>query len=152
MKLCGFEITSQMIPRQRWDNGQVYHIGLKVLHVIVLLVRKEMFYLKPQFITLMLNIQEILTFKIGSLIIMTLWKMDLEARTLVILWMYITTQLMMMNRLLLRVNPTRRYIKELQIPFIYMKYQIIVMNKGKPTIMTNKLGLSFCYLLVWVRN
>ena len=43
MTLCGFEITSQMIPRQRWDNGQVYHIGLKVLHVIVLLVRKEIF-------------------------------------------------------------------------------------------------------------
>ena len=77
MTLCGFGITSQMIPRQYLYDGYLYHIGLEVLYVIVLLVRKRSFNLKPQFSTLMGKNQEILTFKSGSVIIMALWKMHL---------------------------------------------------------------------------
>ena len=87
-------------------------------YVIGFLVRKERFYLKPQFRTLLLNNQEILMFKSGSVIIMALWKMHLEARTLVPVWMNITLLLMIMNRVLLRVTPKMSYIKDLHIPLI----------------------------------
>ena len=80
-----------MIPRQYLYDGYVYHIGLEVLYVIVLLVRKESFYLGPQLITLLQNNQEILMFKSGSVIIMTLWNMHLEASNLVLVWMDMTT-------------------------------------------------------------
>ena len=79
-----------MIPIQSLYNGYVYHIGLEVLYVIGLLVRKESFYLGPQLITLLLNNQEILMFKRGSVIIMNLWKMHLEASNLVLVWMDMT--------------------------------------------------------------
>ena len=94
----------------------MYHIGLEVLYIIGLLVRKERFYLEPQLSTLLLNNQDILMFKSGSMIIMDLWKMHLEARTLVLVWMYMTPSLMMMERVLLRVTPTSKDIKDLQIP------------------------------------
>ena len=61
-----------------------------MLYVIVLLIRKESFYLKPQFRKLTRNNQEILMFKSGSMIIMDLWKMYLEERTLVLVCMDIT--------------------------------------------------------------
>ena len=60
-------------------------------------------------------------FKSGSMIIMALWKMNLEARTLLIVWMDMLTSLMTIKRVLLRVNPTRRDIKDLHIPMIYLK-------------------------------
>ena len=63
MTLCGFGITGKMISIQCREDGWVYHKGLEVLYVIEILVRKEMFYLKPQFSTLLLNNQEILMFK-----------------------------------------------------------------------------------------
>ena len=43
-------------------------------------------------------------------------QMHLEARTLVLVWMDMTPSLMMMNRVLLRMNPKRRDIKGLHIP------------------------------------
>ena len=79
-------------------------------------MRKEIFYLEPQFITLLLNNQEIMMFRSGSVIIMDLWKMYLEARTLVLVWMDMTPSLMMMKRLFLRVTPTSSDIKDLHIP------------------------------------
>ena len=94
----------------------MYHIVLEALYVIVLLVRKERFYLGPQFRNLLLKNQEILMFNSGSVIIIALWNMHLEARTLVLVCMDITPSLMIMNRVLLRVTPTRREIKDLQIP------------------------------------
>ena len=115
MTLCDFGITSQMIPSQSLYDGYVYHIGLEVLYVIGLLVGKEFFYLEPQLSTLLLKKQEILMFTRGSVIIMALWKMHLEASNLVLVWMDMTPSLMMMKRVLLRVNPTRRDIKDLQI-------------------------------------
>ena len=45
-----------------------------MLYVIGFLVRKERFYLEPQFSTLLLKNQEILMFKSGSVVIMTFWK------------------------------------------------------------------------------
>ena len=72
MTLCVFGINSQMIPIQCWDDGYVYHIGFEVIYVIGLLFRKEKFYLKPQFSTLLLKNQEILMFKSGSVITMVL--------------------------------------------------------------------------------
>ena len=80
----------------------MYHIGLEVLYVIGLSVRKKMFYLEAQFSTLLLKNQEILMFKSGSVIIMDLWKMHFEARTLVIIWMGMTPSLMMTKRVLLK--------------------------------------------------
>ena len=74
-----------------------------------------MFYLEPQHITLMLKNQEIIMFNSGYVIIMDLWKMQFEARNLVLVWMDMNTSLMTMKRVLLRVVPTRRDIKELQI-------------------------------------
>ena len=94
----------------------MYHIGLEVLSVIVLLVGKEFFYLEPQLSTLLLNNQEILMFKSGSVIIMALCEIHLEARNLVIVWININPSLMMIKRVLLRLTPTRRDIKDLQIP------------------------------------
>ena len=58
--------------------------------------------------------------EIGSVIIMALWKMHLEARTLVLVWMYMTPSLMMTKRVFI-MTPTRRDIKDLQIPLIKMK-------------------------------
>ena len=63
MTLCGFGITIQMTSRQCWDYGYGYHIGLEVIYVIELLVRKERFYIRPHFRTLLLRNQEILIFK-----------------------------------------------------------------------------------------
>ena len=83
----------------------MYHIGLEVLYVIGFLVIKERFYLEPQFSTLLLKNQEILMFKSGSVISMAIWKMHLEARTLVLVWMDMTPSFVMMNRVLLRVTP-----------------------------------------------
>ena len=80
-----------------------------------------MFYLKPQFSTLMLNNQEILMLKIGYVIIMALWKMHLETRTLVLVWMDMNNSLMIMKRVLLSVTPTRRDIKDLYILLRYIK-------------------------------
>ena len=86
-----------------------------MIYVIGLLSRKKIFYLKPQFGTLLLKNQEILVFKSESVIIMALWKMHLEARTLVLVWMYMAPLIMMIKRVLLRVTPTRRDIKYLQV-------------------------------------
>ena len=94
----------------------MYHIGVEVLYVIGCLVRKESFYLETQFSTLLLNNQEILMLNSGFVIIVALWKMHLEACTLVLVWMDMTPLLMMMNRVSLRVTPTRGDIKDLQIP------------------------------------
>ena len=96
----------------------MYHIGLELFYVIVFLVIKERFYLKLQFSTLLLKNQDILMFKSGYVIIMDLWKLHLEARTMVLVWMDMNPSLMMMERVLLRVNPSRRDIKDLQIPLI----------------------------------
>ena len=52
-------------------------------------------------------------FKSGSVIIMALWKMYLEARTLVIVWIDVTPSLMILKRVLLRMNPMMRDIKDL---------------------------------------
>ena len=93
----------------------MYHIGLEVLYVLGLLVRKERFYIKPNFITLLLNNQDILLFNSVSVMIMALWKMHLEVRTLLLVCMIMTHKLMMMKWLLLRVASTRRDIKDLQI-------------------------------------
>ena len=87
-----------------------------MLYVIGFLVRKERFYLKPHFSTLLMKKQEILVFKSGSVIIIALWRMHLEERTLLLVCMDMTPSLMMMKRLLLRVVPTMRDIKDLQIP------------------------------------
>ena len=75
-----------------------------------------MFYLEPQLSTLLMKNQEFLVFKSGSVIIMALWKMHLEARTLVLVWMDMTPSFMMMNRVLLRVTPAGGGTKDLQIP------------------------------------
>ena len=83
----------------------MYHIGLELIYVIGLLVINERFYLKPQFITLLLKNQEILMFKSGSVIIMALWKMHLEARALVLVWMDMNPPLMIMKRLLPKGDP-----------------------------------------------
>ena len=68
----------------------MYHIGLEVLYVIVFLVIKERFYLEPHFSTLLLKNQEILMFKIGSVIIVDLWKMHLEERDLILFCIDVT--------------------------------------------------------------
>ena len=60
------------------------HIGLEVLYVIGLVVRKERFYIEPKFSTLLLKNQDILMFKNGSVIIMALCKMYVGLMTLVI--------------------------------------------------------------------
>ena len=86
-----------------------------MLYVIGFLVRKERFYLEPKFSALLWNNQEILMFKSGSVIIMDLWKMHLEARTLVIIRMDMTSSLIMMKKALLRLTPIRRNIMELKI-------------------------------------
>ena len=86
MTLCGFGITSQMIPIQCWYDGCVYQIGFEVLYVIGLLVIKERLYLEPQFIALLLKNQYILMFKSGSVIIMAILKIYLEASNLVLVW------------------------------------------------------------------
>ena len=86
-----------------------------MIYVIGLIVRKESFYLEPQFSTLLLNNQDIPMFKSWSVIIMALWKMYLEARTLVLVGMDMTPSLMIMKRVLLRVTPVRMDIKDLQI-------------------------------------
>ena len=54
-------------------------------------------------------------FKSGSAIIMALWKMHLEARTLVIFRMDVNLSLMMTRKLMLRVTPNMRDVKDLQI-------------------------------------
>ena len=87
-----------------------------MIYDVGFLVRKEIFYLKPQFSTLLLRNLDIMIFKSGSVIIMDLWKMYLEARTLVLVWMDMTLSLMIMKRVFLRVTPMRRDIKNLQIP------------------------------------
>ena len=87
-----------------------------MFYVIGLLVRKERFYLEPQFIPLLLKNQEILMFKSGSVIIMAIWKMHLEASNLVLVCMDMTPSLMMSRRVFIRVNPTSRDIKDPQIP------------------------------------
>ena len=51
-----------------------------------------------------------------QLYLSALWNIHLEAKTFVLVWIYMTTSLMMMNRVLLMVAPTRRDIKGLQIP------------------------------------
>ena len=76
----------------------MYHIVLEVLYVIGLSVRKERFYLEPKFSTLLLKNQEILMFKSGFVIIIGIWKMYLEARTSVLVWMDMTPSLIMMKR------------------------------------------------------
>ena len=40
MTLCGFVITSKMIPSHCWNDVWVYHIGLEVIYVIGFLARK----------------------------------------------------------------------------------------------------------------
>ena len=52
---------------------------------------------------------------------MALWKMHLEARTLVLVWVDVNPSLMMMESLFLRMTPMRRDIKDLQIPLRYIK-------------------------------
>ena len=52
------------------------------------------------------------------MIIIDLWNMHLGVMTLVLVSMDMTPSLMVMNRVLLRVNPTRRDIKDLHIPLI----------------------------------
>ena len=89
-----------------------------MLYVIGLLVRKEIFYLKTPFSTLLPNNQDIPMFKSVSMIIMYLCKIYLEAGTLVLVWRDMNTLLMMTNRVFLRVTPIRRDIKDLQIPLI----------------------------------
>ena len=93
----------------------MYHIGLEVLYVIGFLVRKERFYLGPQFSNLLLKNQYILMFRSGSVMIMDLWKMKLEARDLVLVWIDTNPSLIIIKRVLIRVTPTRRDIKDLQI-------------------------------------
>ena len=61
-----------------------------MIYIIGLVVRKERFYLEPKLITLLPKNQEILMIKSGSVIIMALWKMHLEARTLVLVCMDMT--------------------------------------------------------------
>ena len=68
MTLCGSGITSNMILSKCWDDGYGYHIGLEVMYVIGLLVRKERFYLEPKFSTLHMKNQDIMMFKSGSVI------------------------------------------------------------------------------------
>ena len=67
----------------RW-LGVSHRVGSALCYWI--LSEKEKVYLQPQFITLMMKNQEILVFKSGSVIIMALWKMHLEARNLVLVW------------------------------------------------------------------
>ena len=86
-----------------------------MLYVIVLLVRKEKFYLKSQFITLLMKNQEILMFKSRSVIIVVLWKMYSEASNLVLVCMDMTPSLMETKRIFLRVTSMKRDIKDLQI-------------------------------------
>ena len=94
----------------------MYHIGLEILYVVGFVVRKERFYLKPQFLTLLLKNQEILVFNSGSVIIMALWKMHLEASNLLLVWIDMNPSLMRMKRLFIKVTPARRDIKDLQVP------------------------------------
>ena len=94
----------------------MHHTGLEVLYIIGFLVIKEMFYLEPQFRTLLMKNQDIMTFNSGSVIIMDIWKIHLEARTFVLVCMDMTNSLMTTKRLLLRVTPTRRDINDLKIP------------------------------------
>ena len=84
-------------------------------------MRKERFYIEPKFSTLILKNQEILIFKSGSVIIMALWKMYLEARTVLLVCMDMTPSLMIMKRVFLRGDQMMRDIKDLQIPLRYMK-------------------------------
>ena len=93
----------------------MYYIGLEVIYVIGFLVRKERFYIESKLITLLMNNQEILMLKSGSVIIMALWKMHLEARTLVLVWMDINPSRIIMMRVFIRGTPTTRDIKDLQI-------------------------------------
>ena len=97
---------------ERW-LGVSHRFGSAICNWII--SEKERFYLEPQFSTLLLKNQDILMFKSGSVIIMDIWKMHLEAKTLVLVWMDTTPSLIMMKRVLLRVNPTMRDIKDIQI-------------------------------------
>ena len=92
-----------------------------MFHVIEISVRKEMFYLQPQFRTLLLKNQEIVMFNRGSTIIIDIYKMYLEASTLVTFWMDMTPSLIMIKRGLLRATPMKRDTKDLHITIIYMK-------------------------------
>ena len=54
-------------------------------------------------------------FKSRSVIIMALWNMYLEASNLVLVLMDMTPSLMMIKRVLIRVTPMRRDIKDFHI-------------------------------------
>ena len=92
-----------------------------MLYFLTFLVRKKIFHLESQLSTLLLMNQYILMFKSGSVIIMSLWKIYLEARTLVLVCVEITPSLNIMKRVLLMDTPTRRDTKDLHISLILMK-------------------------------
>ena len=84
---------------------------MEVRYVTGFLLRKKMLYHAPPFRILLITNQGVLTFKNGSENTMDFWKLNLEVRTLVLVWMDITTSLMMMNILMQRVILMKRNTK-----------------------------------------
>ena len=97
----------------RW-LGVSHRIGSAICYLILIEKGKVLSWTTVS--TLLLKNQEILMFKSGSVIIMALCKMHLEARSLVLVWMDMNPSPMMMMRVLIRLTPTMRDIKDLQIP------------------------------------
>ena len=75
-----------------------------------------MFYHVPPPIILLLKNQGILEFNNGSMITMALCNLHLEGKTLVIVWMYMTPSLIMINMVLQRVTLMMGNTKDCQIP------------------------------------